>query len=124
MQFFLSYCNLKCYDFVSAVSLFCNHDQIWFFLTQLKSENCIILRRCLILEVESFRTSLASRTPSRTHIEVLGPEGQVLGLSLEASRPQKFPCPRHEDSTIFLNRRTFADRLKKCFVDFFVLDNT
>ena len=42
-------------------------------------------------EVESSRTSLASRT----HF-------QVLGLSLEVLGPQKLPCPRLEDSTIFL----------------------
>ena len=44
-------------------------------------------------EVESSRTSLASRT----HFEVLGLEGQVLGL--EASSPRKLDCPRLEDST-------------------------
>ena len=40
---------------------------------------------------------------SRTHFEVLGLglEGQVLGLGLEASSPQKLACPRLEDSTIF-----------------------
>ena len=50
-------------------------------------------------EVESSRTSLASRT----HFEVLGLglEGQVLGLGLEASSPRKLACPRLEDSTIF-----------------------
>ena len=59
-----------------------------------------------ISEVESSRTSLASRTSSRTHFEVLGLglglEGQVLGLGLglEASSPRKLPCPRLEDSTI------------------------
>ena len=58
-------------------------------------------------EVESSRTSLASRTSSRTHFEVLGLglglEGQVLGLGLglEASSPRKSACPRLEDSTIF-----------------------
>ena len=53
-----------------------------------------------ISEVESLRTSLASRTSSRTRFEVgLGLEGQVLGL--EASNPQKLPCPGLEDSTIF-----------------------
>ena len=48
-------------------------------------------------EVESSRTSLASRT----HFEVLGLglEGQVLGL--EVSSPRKLACPRLEDSTIF-----------------------
>ena len=56
-------------------------------------------------EVESSRTSLASRTSSRTHFEVLGLglEGQVLGLGLEASSPRKLACPRLEDSTIFWN---------------------
>ena len=39
-------------------------------------------------EVESLRTSLASRT----HFDVLG---------LEASSPRKLPCPRLEDSSIF-----------------------
>ena len=58
-------------------------------------------------EVESSRTSLASRTSSRTHFEVLGLglglEGQVLGLGLglETSSPRKLPCPRLEDSTSF-----------------------
>ena len=60
-----------------------------------------------LTEVESSRTSLASRTSSRTHFQVLGLglglEGQVLdlGLGLEASSPRKLPCPRLEDSTIF-----------------------
>ena len=54
-------------------------------------------------EVQSSRMSLASRTSLRTHFEVLGLglEGQVLGLALEASSPQKLACPRLEDSTIF-----------------------
>ena len=47
-----------------------------------------------ISEVESSRTSLASRTSSRTHYE-------VLGLGLEASSPRKLACPRLEDSSIF-----------------------
>ena len=58
-----------------------------------------------LTEVESSRTSLASRTSSRTDFEVLGLglglEGQVLGLGLEASSPRKLACPRLEDSTIF-----------------------
>ena len=41
-------------------------------------------------EVESSRTSLASRT----HFK-------VLGLGLEPSGPRKLPCPLLEDSTIF-----------------------
>ena len=45
--------------------------------------------------MESLRTSLALRT----HFEVLGPKGHVLGL--EASSPQKLPIPRLKDSTIF-----------------------
>ena len=49
-------------------------------------------RRIPLPEVESSRTSLASRTSSRTHFEVLG---------LEAPSPRKLPCPRLEDSTIF-----------------------
>ena len=55
--------------------------------------------------MESSRTSLASRTSSRTHFEVLGLglEGQVLGLGLETSSPRKLACPRLEDSTIFWN---------------------
>ena len=48
----------------------------------------------LLPEVESSRTSLASRTSSRTDFE-------VLGLGLEASSPRKLACPRLEDSTIF-----------------------
>ena len=38
---------------------------------------------------------------SRTHFEVLGLEGQVLGLGLEASSPRKLTCSRLGDSTIF-----------------------
>ena len=45
-----------------------------------------------LADVKSSRTSLASRTSSRTHFEVLG---------LEALGPRKLPCPRLEDSTIF-----------------------
>ena len=52
-------------------------------------------------EVESSRTSLASRTSSRTHFEVLGLEGQVLGLGFEASSSRNLACPRLEDSSIF-----------------------
>ena len=57
-----------------------------------------------LAEVESSRTSLASRTSSRTHFEVLGLslEGQVLGLGLEASR-----------------RFFFEDRLKNFCEDVF-----
>ena len=66
-------------------------------------------------EVESSRTSLASRTPSTTHFEFfgfgLGLEGQVLGLGLglEASSPRKLPCPWLEDSTIFLTVKSLLE---------------
>ena len=50
-----------------------------------------------VSDVESSRTSLASRT----HFEVLGLEGQVLGLGLEVSSPRKLACSRLEDSTTF-----------------------
>ena len=48
-----------------------------------------MLTASLLPEVESLRT----------YFEVLGPEGQVLGL--EASSIQKLLCPQLEDSTIF-----------------------
>ena len=56
-------------------------------------------------EVESLRTFLASRTPSRTHfyVLVLGLEDQVLGLGLQASSSRKLPSPRLESSIIFLS---------------------
>ena len=97
--------------------------------------------------MESSRTSLASRTSSRTHFE-------VFSLGLEASSPWKLPCPRLEDSTIFEPlkfrwktpetlqkicedvfwfsqveiawKKIFEDlfRLKKIFEDLFFLENT
>ena len=69
-----------------------------------------------ISEVESSRTSLASRTSSKTHFEVLGLglEGQVLGLGLEASSPRKSACPRLEDSTFF-ELLKFCGALEKFF---------
>ena len=50
-------------------------------------------------EVESLRTSLASRT----HFEVLGfgLEAQVLGLGRETFKSSKTSCPGLEDRTIF-----------------------
>ena len=69
---------------------------------------------------------------SRTHFEVLGLEGQVLGLGLEASSPRKLACPRAEDSTIFWIQilwsawkifwKTFScgDRLKNFCEDLFL----
>ena len=79
-------------------------------LMKLLKRSTVYLSRSLLYlrtEVESSRTSLASRTSSRTDFEVLGLglglEGQVLGLGLglEASSPRKLACPRLEDSTIF-----------------------
>ena len=71
-------------------------------------------------EVESSRTSLASRTSSRTDFEVLGLglglEGQVLGLGLglEALSPRKLACPWLEDCTIFWKVKIlWSWRLKK-----------
>ena len=75
-------------------------------------------------EVESSRTSLASRTSSRTDFEVLGLglEGQVLGL--EVSSPRKLTCPRLENSTIFwivkiFGKRFFVEIAWKIFVKTF-----
>ena len=72
-------------------------------------------------EVESSRTSLASRTSSRTDFEVLGLglEGQVLGLGLEASSPRKLACPRLEDSTIFWNVKILWSAWKIFWKTFF-----
>ena len=84
--------------------IFCKEKEILFFVE--KQEKTILPINDKP-EVESSRTSLASRTSSRTHFEVLGLglglEGQVLGLGLglEASSPRKLACPRLEDSTIF-----------------------
>ena len=75
------------------------------------------------IRIESSRTSLASRTSSKTHFEVLGLglEGQVLGL--EVSSPRKLPCPRLDDSTIFCtaeilleNARNLAQNLRRPFL--------
>ena len=71
----------------------------------------------LLPEVESSRTSLASRTSSRTHFEVLG-----LSLGLEASSP--WPWPRSLRSSkitlssawgqhYFLNRWNFVGKRQK-----------
>ena len=72
---------------------------------------------CLALrpEVEFSRTSLASRTSSRTHFE-------VLGLGLEASSPRKLACPRLEDSTIFWNVKILWSAWKIFWKTFFSED--
>ena len=72
--------------------------------------------------MESSRTSLVSRTSSKTDFEVLGLglEGQVLGLGLEASSPRKLACSRLEDNTIFELLKFFGavekNFLKKVFL--------
>ena len=82
-----------------------------------------------------FVLSLPEVESSRTHFEVLGLKGQVLGLGLEASGPRKLACPRLEDSTIFwivkilwsawkIFWKTFfrGDRLKNFCEDLFFED--
>ena len=79
-----------------------------------------------------FKGFLAEVESLRTHFEVLGVKGQVLGL--EASSPRKLACPRLEDSTIFwivkilwnawkIFWKTFfcGDRLKNFCEDLFFL---
>ena len=61
-------------------------------------------------EVESSRTSLASRTD----FEVLG-----LGLGLETSSPRKLACPRLKDSTIFWNVKILWSAWKIFWKTFF-----
>ena len=76
-------------------------------------------RTMKISEVESSRTSLASRTSSRTHFE-------VLSLGLEASSPRKLPCPRLEDSTIFEPlkfRWKTSETLRKICKDLFLVSS-
>ena len=84
---------------------------------------CAVATTNSLPEVESSRTSLASRTSSRTHFEVLGLglEGQVLGLGLEASSPRKLACPRLENSTIFWNAK-FCGVLEKFFGKRFLVE--
>ena len=67
-------------------------------------------------ELESWRTSMVSRTSSRTHFE-------LLGLGLKASSPRKLLCPRLEDSTFFRtveilleNVRKLAENLRRTFL--------
>ena len=92
-------------------------------------------------DVESSRTSLASRTSSRTHFEVLGLglgyEGQVLGLGLEASSPRKLAVLGSRTALFFkllkfcgalekiFGKRFFCgDRLKNFCEDYFFLEST
>ena len=75
------------------------------------------VRTPYIPEVESSRTSLASRT--QFEVLGLGLEGQVLGLGLEASSPRKLACPRLEDSTIFWNVKILWSARKIVWKTFF-----
>ena len=69
--------------------------------------------------------SVSDVESSRTHFEVLGLEGQVLGLGLEASSPRKLACSRLEDSTIFWIVKNFVEIAWKIFVKtFFFLEST
>ena len=63
-----------------------------FKLKKLRKKNSNFLT-----EVESSRTSLASRT----HFEVFGLKTQVLGLGLEPYKLSKMFCSRPEDSITF-----------------------
>ena len=70
--------------------------------------------------MESSRTSLASRTSSRTHFE-------VLGLGLEASSPRKLPCPWLQNSLIFEPLKFFwktSETLRKICKDFFLTSSS
>ena len=72
----------------------------------------------ILAEVESSRTSLASRTSFRTRFEVLGLEGQVLGFGLEASSPGKLPCPTVE--VLLENAKNLAENLRITFLFSFI----
>ena len=77
----------------------------------------------IIFQSDEVSRLLSEVDSSRTHF-------QVLGLGLEVSSPRKLPCPRLEDSTIFLMVKIlkigwkfffytvfFGDCLKKNFAD-------
>ena len=58
--------------------------------------------------------------------DVLGLEGQVLGLGFQASSPRKLPCPQLEGSTIFRSLKILlenARNLAKICKDLFVFRN-
>ena len=83
----------------------------WEFFPQVPTEKIrtriksgTIDKSCLT-EVESLRTSLASRTSWRTHFEVLGLglEGQVLGLGLEALKSLLIGLSSARGQHYFLN---------------------
>ena len=77
-----------------------------------KPPNCVEVNNTIVSDEQkiadyfntyfsSIPKKLTEVESSRTHFEVLGLEGQVLGLGLEASSPQKLACPRLEDISIF-----------------------
>ena len=87
-----------------------------YYFTKVNFESAITYYYFIQLpEVESSRTSLASRTSSRTHFE-------VLGLGLEASSPRKLACPRLEDSSIFLIVKILWSTWKNFWKAFFCGD--
>ena len=67
-------------------------------------------------DVESSRTSLASRTSSEntfwSHWTWHWHQGQLLGL--EASSPRKLPCLRLKNSTIFWTVEILLENAKNC----------
>ena len=90
---------------------FCTNPGLMYTKCHISTNLSSFLKLCL-QEVESSRTSLASRT----HF-------QVLGLGLEALGPRKLLCPRLEDSNIFLtveilleNARNLAENLQIPFL--------
>ena len=67
-----------------------------------RAQNVIVIKKTTVIkaDVES----------SRTHFEVFGLEGQVLGLEVSSTR--KLPCPLLEDSTIFSVVKSLWSALK------------
>ena len=76
------------------------------------SQHCCLMSSA---KVESLRMSLALRTSLRTHYEVLGLEGQLLGL-----KGSKITLSLARGQHYFLNYRNLVDHLKKIFQDLFI----
>ena len=87
----------NCFQQLAVIGFWLTY-AVYHMLSSIKNSNIIAKYSA---EVESSRTSLASRTDFEVLGLGLGLEGQVLGLGLEASSPRKLACPRLEDSTIF-----------------------
>ena len=71
--------------------------------------------------MEFSRTSLASRTSSRTHFEVLGLglEGQVLGLGLEGLKSSKIALSSARGTAVFFELLKFCGALEKFLENIF-----